>query len=89
MTMRAIIKLFILALAVFTVSFGVRRALFWDVMPVSWDQDPQSLWALGAAFLLHSVENVAAFVAALALVLALALRLRGQRMLQVPTPRRS
>jgi hypothetical protein len=46
-----------------------------DVTLVSWDQDPQSLWALGAAFLLRSLENIAAVVAGLTLVAAGAMRL--------------
>jgi hypothetical protein len=50
MSVRATLKLFILALIVFAVSFGVRRVFFWNVTPVSWDQDPQSLWALGRRF---------------------------------------
>jgi hypothetical protein len=84
MSVRAMLKLFVLALVVFAISFGLRRALFWNVMPVSWGQDPQSLWALGAAFLLDSVENMAAVVAALALVAASVFRWRGRRI--VPTP---
>jgi hypothetical protein len=79
MSIRTVLKLFVLALAVYVVAFGARRLFFWDVTPVSWDQEPQSLWALGAAFLLLSVENLAAVVAVLALVVAFALRLRQWR----------
>jgi hypothetical protein len=79
MSIRAMLKLLILALIVFAISFGLRRAFFWNVTPVSWDQDPQSLWALGAAFLLRSVENIAAVVAALALVVGLVFRWRSRR----------
>jgi hypothetical protein len=70
-----VLKLFVLAVIVFAVSFGLRRTFFWDVVPVSWDQEPQSLWALGAAFLLRSLENIAGVVAGLALIVAAALRL--------------
>jgi hypothetical protein len=87
MSVRATLKLFILALIVFAVSFGVRRVFFWNVTPVSWDQDPQSLWALGAAFLLHSVENIAAVVGVLALVVALVSWWRSRRVMQAPTPK--
>ena len=66
---------FVLALIVFAVAFGLRRTFLWDVAPVSWDQDPQSLCALGAAFLLRSLENIAAVVAGLALIIAGAMRL--------------
>jgi hypothetical protein len=75
MSVRTALRLFGFAVIVFAVAFGLRRAFFWDVMPVSWDQEPQSLWALGAAFLLRSLENIAAVVAALTLVAAAALRL--------------
>jgi hypothetical protein len=70
----AVLKLFVLAVIVFAVAFGLRRTFFWDVMPVSWDQEPQSLWALGAAFLLHSLENIAGVVAGVALIVAAMLR---------------
>ena len=43
------------ALIVFTVAFGLRRAFFWDVAPVSWEQEPQSLWADCAATVAFTV----------------------------------
>ena len=70
MSIGAALKLFVFALIVFAVAFGLRRSFFWDVTPVSWDQEPQSLWALGAAFLLRSLENIAAVVAGLTLIAA-------------------
>ena len=79
MSIGAALKLFVLALIVFAVAFGLRRSFFWDVTPVSWDQEPQSLWALGAAFLLRSLENIAAVVAGLTLIAAGALRLIRRR----------
>ena len=79
MSIGAALKLFVLALIVFAVAFGLRRTFFWDVTPVSWDQEPQSLWALGAAFLLRSLENIAAAVAGLTLIAAGALRLIRRR----------
>jgi hypothetical protein len=87
MSIRAILKLFILALIVFGVAFGLRRVFFWDVMPVSWDQDPTSMWALGSAFLLRSVENLAAVVAALSLIVACGLWFRGRRTAPAPKPK--
>ena len=75
MSIGTALKLFVLAVIVFAVAFGLRRAFFWDVTPVSWDQEPQSLWALGAAFLLRTLENIAAVVAGLTLIVAGALRL--------------
>jgi hypothetical protein len=79
MSIGAALKLFVLALIVFAVAFGLRRTFFWDVTPVSWDQEPQSLWALGAAFLLRSLENIAAVVAGLTLIAAGALPLIRRR----------
>ena len=68
--MRAAIKLFLLGLLTFALAFILRRVFFWDVMPVSWDQEPPQTGALEAAFLLLSIENIAAVVSALALVFA-------------------
>ena len=75
----AVLNLFVLAVIVFAVAFGLQRTFFWDVMPVSWDQEPQSLWALGAAFLLRSLENIAGVVAGLALIVAAALSVIRRR----------
>jgi hypothetical protein len=75
MSIGVVLKLFVLALIVFAVAFGLRRTFLWDVMPVSSDQAPQSLWVLGAAFLLRSLENIAAVVAGLAVIIAGAMRL--------------
>ena len=79
MSIGTALKLFVLAVIVFAVAFGLRRTFFWDVTPVSWDQEPQSLWALGAAFLLRTLENIAAVVAGLTLIVAGALRLIRRR----------
>jgi hypothetical protein len=87
MSIRVTLKLFGLALIIFGVAFGLRRAFVWDVTPVSWDQDPTSMWALGSAFLLRSVENLAAVVAALSLIAAGTLRLRGRRTAPAPRPK--
>ena len=72
MSIAAVLKVF--ALIAFAVAFGLRRAFFWDVARVSWEQEPQSLWALGIAYLLCTVENITAVVAGLALTVAVALR---------------
>ena len=79
MSIGTALKLFVLALIVFAVAFGLRRTFLWDVTPVSWDQEPQSLFALGAAFLLRSLENIAAVVAGLTLIAAGAIRLLRRR----------
>ena len=72
MSMRAAVKLLLLSLLVFAVAFGIRRTLLWDVMPIAWDREPQSLWALGAAFLLRSIENLAGVLAVIVLAFVLA-----------------
>jgi hypothetical protein len=79
MSIRTVLKLLAASLLVFAAAFALRRAFFWDVMPVSWDQEPQTLWALGAAFLLSSIENLSAIVAAVTLVVVCVLRLRTWR----------
>jgi hypothetical protein len=74
MSIATLLKVLVFALIVFAVAFGLRRAFFWDVAPVSWDQEPQSLWALGVAYLLCMLENIAAVVAGLTLTVAVPLR---------------
>jgi hypothetical protein len=65
---RSAVRLLLLSLASFAVAFALRRIFFSDVKPVSWDETPPQTGALEAAFLLLSIENVAAVVAAIALV---------------------
>lgn len=65
--MRAAVKALLVGLAVFTVAFAVRRLFFWDVKPISWDQEPPQNGALEMAFLLLSIENIAGVVTAIAL----------------------
>ena len=77
--LRATGEIFVLSLTIFAAAFVTRRMLFWDVMPVSWDQEPPQNGALEAAFLLLSIENTAAVVAAIALVSAGVLMLRRWR----------
>jgi hypothetical protein len=79
MSIRTLLKLSVVALMVFAAAIGIRCSFFGNVMPIAPDQDPQSLWALGAAFLLRSVENIAAVVAALSLIGAAALSLKRWR----------
>ncbi|MDR3420060.1 MAG: hypothetical protein P4L80_02265 [Xanthobacteraceae bacterium] len=77
MSVRVVLRLFFLSAVVLAVALALRRAFLWDVMPVAWDQEPTSLWALGAAFLLRSIENLTAAVGVIALVVAAALWLGG------------
>lgn len=73
MSIRVALKLFVLSLVAFALAFATRRMFLWNVMPVSWEQQPQPAWALETAFLLRSIENIAAAVAAIVLACALAL----------------
>ena len=68
--MRGALELFVLSVVTFAAAFTVRRMLLWDIMPVSWDQEPPQDGALEAAYLLLSIQNIATVVAAIALVAA-------------------
>ena len=69
--MRGATKVFVFGLMTFAIAFGIRRACFWDVMPLSFDQPAPRSGALEAAFFLLTIENVGAVVAAIALASAL------------------
>ncbi len=77
--MRASIKLLLLGLLTFAATFGLRRAFFWDVMPVSPDQELPRTGALEAAYLLLTIEYIAVVVAVIALALAFTLLIKGWR----------
>jgi len=77
--MRAAVEILILSVAVFAAAFVTRRMFLWDVMPVSWDQEPPQNGALEAAYFLLSVENLAGIVAAIALGMIVVLFLRRRR----------
>jgi hypothetical protein len=79
MSLRLIVKFLTLSVAVFLVAFAIRWAFFWDIKPVSWDYEPPQNGALEAAFFLLSVENIAAVVAAIAVVSAVILGFRRLR----------
>jgi hypothetical protein len=71
-SMRAVIKLALVGLVTFAIAFVVRHALFWDVMPVSWNEESSATTGgLIAAYLLLSLENLGAAVAAIAVVTGL------------------
>lgn len=79
MPVRAALKLFVASLAVFGLALAMRRMLFWDIKPVSWEQDSQPVWALETAFLLRSIENLGLAVAVIMLVVALGLWINRRR----------
>jgi hypothetical protein len=67
-----------LAVLAFAAALALRWAFLWDIAPVPWEEHPQAVWALEAAFLLRTVENVAAIVAVIVLGFIVALSLRGR-----------
>jgi hypothetical protein len=71
MPVRTALKFFVLGFAVFGVAIAARRMFFWDIKPVSWEQDTQPVWALETAFLLRSIENLGLAVAVIMLAVAL------------------
>jgi hypothetical protein len=60
--------LLVLSLTVFIAAFALRQAFFSGIKPVSWDYTPPQNGALEAAFLLLSIENLAAIVSVIAVV---------------------
>ena len=65
-----VLKLLILSGAVFVVAFATERIFLPHVVPIAWAEKSQSLWMVEAAFLLRAVENVAAIVAGIVLMVA-------------------
>jgi hypothetical protein len=81
--MRAAVKMLLLSFVVFAVAFAIRRAFFWDVKPIAWSDDPPQGGALDVAFLLLSIENIAAVVATIALLFVSALWVKRRQHNQV------
>ena len=77
--MRASAEILLLSLVTFAAAFVTRFMFLWDIKPVSWDQEPPQNGALEIAFLLLSIENIAAVVAAIALGSMLVLWVRQRR----------
>jgi hypothetical protein len=70
--------LLLLSLAVFIAAFAARGIFLPNVGPIASADEPQSLWALEAAFLLRALENVSALCAVLVLASGVT-QLLGQR----------
>jgi hypothetical protein len=66
--MRASIILTVGSMLTFVAAFVMRHAFFADVAPISWDQEAASTLPLLSAYLLLSIENIAAAVAALSVM---------------------
>jgi hypothetical protein len=83
---RASFILLLASMGVFIAAFSVQMFFVPDVVAIGAAAEPQSLWAVQAAFLLRAIENVAVMSAVLVLV-ALVAHWIGER-LGWPTPRR-
>lgn len=77
-TLRAAVIILMFSVSTFVVAFVLRRTFFSDVMPISWDYEQPANGALQVAFLLLTIENVAGFVAAIALVFLIAFLMRAR-----------
>jgi len=71
-------KVFWLSLAIFGAALGAERLFVPDIVPIAFAEEPQAGWAVQLAFLLRSVELMAAIVAILALVLLLGMWARDR-----------
>jgi len=66
--MRASIILTVGSVLTFVAAFVTRRAFFADIAPISWDQEAASALPLLSAYLLLSIENIAAAVTAISII---------------------
>jgi hypothetical protein len=62
-------KIVFAAAVLFGLAFGAERLFVPDVVPVAYAEDPQPLWSVQVAFVLRSVELMAAGAGGIALVL--------------------
>ena len=64
--------------AMYLAATGTRRLFLSDVAPIGYEDAPQSMWALDAAFLLRSLENIALLGFAALLVIAISRWVRNR-----------
>ena len=79
---RTTLILLVASVMLFLAAFAVRTCFLSNVMPIASAEETQSVWALEAAFLLRSVENVAAFAAVLVLIAWM-----GRKLARLRSPR--
>ena len=65
--MRATWKIFCLSAVILAAALGLAHLLVPDVVPVAYAEEPQSSWAVMTAFVLRTIELIAAAVAIIAL----------------------
>ena len=81
--MKAGSKLLVLFVVVFAVAFGAERMFVPDIVPIAFAEQPQPQWAVQLAFLLRTIEWLAASVAIISLAVMLAMWTR-RRLLHRP-----
>jgi len=69
--MKAGWQVFMLFAVVFGVAFGAERLFVPDVVPIAFAEEPQPQWSVQTAFLLRTIELMAAAVAIIALAIML------------------
>lgn len=74
--LRRSLLVLIALVAVFCVARGLRVAFFADIVPVAYAEEPRSLWAVEAAFMLQALEYISAAAAAIVLVIIIAIRVQ-------------
>jgi hypothetical protein len=65
-------KILFMSTAVYLLALAAQHIIVPNIVPIAWAQEPQPLWAVQVAFLLVSIENTAAFVALIVLMLVAA-----------------
>ena len=76
--MRAAIWVFVGSVTVLAVTLAIQHAVVPDIMPVSWNQEPQPTWGLELAFMLRAIENVAGMIAILVVLFVIARLVSGR-----------
>lgn len=71
--MKAGSKFFALFVVVFAAAFGAERMFVPDIVPIAFAEQPQPQWAVQLAFLLRTIEWLAASVAIISLAVMLAM----------------
>jgi uncharacterized membrane protein len=61
--LRAALWVLIGCIAVLAAALALQHAVVPNIMPVSWNQEPQPTWGLELAFMLRAIENIVAMIA--------------------------
>jgi hypothetical protein len=77
--MRGPVTMLALFGALYVLATSIRRLFLSGVMPIADEEAPQSMWMLSAAFIVRSVENIAALGFAILLIIVLAQWIRVMR----------